>query len=172
MRPVPLIGGDLAHSLCRIAAVAPAFGCFVEFGVFQGGSAWHLSKIAEAFGRDIYLYDTFEGIPFKSDVDVHQVGDFSDTSYEAVCELIPYAKVIKGVFPESLVEMPPIAFAHIDADQYDSLASAIKVLGPMMMHGSVMVFDDYGCLAGATKAVIDSKLHVEMTDCGKAMVRF
>ncbi len=171
MRPIPVIGGDLAHSLCRIAAVAP-LGCFVEFGVYQGGSAWHLAKIAEAFGREIYLYDTFEGIPCKADIDVHVVGDFGDTSYEAVCELIPYAKVIKGVFPESLVEMPPIAFAHIDADQYDSITAAIDVLGPKMAQGAVMVFDDYGCLAGATQAVKDKKLAVEMTDCGKAMVRF
>ncbi len=169
--PIVLIGEDGCQSLCDIAEKCPP-GCFVEFGVYQGGSARRLAEVAEKQNREIYLYDTFTGIPFKSPVDVHVIGDFKDTSYEYVCELIPYAHIIKGVFPESIVPMPPIAFAHIDADQYDSIKAAIDVFGPLMVEGGVMVFDDVWCLEGATKALIDSGLIYSKTNRGKAKVVF
>lgn len=169
--PMSLLNPDNLHDLCDIASVCPP-GCFVEIGVYQGGSAWHLAKVAEAQGRDIFLYDTFTGIPFKADIDHHVVGDFGDTSFEAVEAAIPYAIVIKGVFPQSLVPMGTVAFAHVDADQYDSIKSACEVLGPMMVRGGVIVFDDYGCLDGATQALNETGWPIEMTRGSKAMVRF
>lgn len=169
--PESLLQNDNIETLCEIAAVCPA-GCFVEFGVYKGGSAWHLAKVAQEQGRDIYLYDTFEGIPFKAEVDSHVVGDFGDTSLETVAAAIPYAKISKGIFPQSLIPMPQIAFAHIDADQYDSIKAACEVLGPMMVSGGVMVFDDYNCLAGANKALDETGWVIEMTRTNKAMVRF
>ena len=171
MGPFTLIGPDLCASLVRIAKDCPQ-GCFVEVGVYQGGSAWHLAKLAQEQGREIFLYDTFEGIPFKSDVDVHQVGDFSDCSYESVCEAIPYASVIKGVFPESAIQMPPVAFAHVDCDQYKSVRSCLSVLRRLMVPGGAIVLDDVWCLAGATQALMDSGLPFGVTDMGKAIVRF
>lgn len=171
MGPFTLIGQDKCESLVRIARECPS-GCFVEIGVYQGGSAWHLAKLAEEQGRDIFLYDTFEGIPFKSDIDVHQVGDFADCSYESVCEAIPYAKVIKGVFPQSVVHMPPVAFAHVDCDQYKSVRSSLSVLRQLMVPGGAIVLDDVWCLEGATQALLDSGLPYEVTDVGKALVRF
>lgn len=171
IEPIVLIGEDGCQSICAIAAKCPP-GCFVEFGVYQGGSARRLAEVAEKQGREIYLYDTFTGIPFKSPIDSHVVGDFRDTSFEDVCKLIPYAKVIKGVFPDSIVPMPGIAFAHIDSDQYESVKSAIDHLGPLMVRGGVMVFDDVWCLEGATKALMDSELEYTKTDRNKAMVEF
>lgn len=143
----------------------------MELGVYQGGSAWALARLAEKQSRKIYLYDTFEGIPFKGEFDSHAVGDFGDTSAEAVKKAIPYAEVIKGVFPDSLVEMPEIAFAHIDADQYQSIKDAIEILGPKMVQGGVMWFDDVDCLPGALRAFEESGL-IRSNSHGKYMVRF
>jgi O-methyltransferase len=170
-QPGSVIGFDGIAHLCEVAEQCPP-GCFVEFGVYQGGSAWALARIAEKQGRPIYLYDTFEGIPCKAADDSHNVGDFADTSYEQVCAAVPYATVVKGVFPDSLVKMPPIAFAHVDADQYQSVKDAIEVFGPMMVSGGVMVFDDVNLLDGATRAFKESGLVEERTPQGKAMARF
>ena len=169
--PFTLIGEDKCASLCRIAKECPD-GCFVEVGVYQGGSAWHLARLAEEQGRAIYLYDTFTGIPFKSEVDVHQVGDFADCSYEAVCEAVPYATVVRGVFPDSMVPMPPLSFAHLDCDQYESVKRSLKVLAPLMVDGGAIVLDDVWCLEGATQAMMESGLPYGVTDVGKAIVRF
>lgn len=170
--PETLLGEVALNSIMAIAEATPPGGCFVEFGVYKGGSAWHLARVAEAQGRELHLYDTFTGIPYRIEMDNHLVGDFADGDYEGVCRRIPYAKVHKGIFPETLVPMPPVAFAHIDADQYQSIKAAIDVLGPMMVKGGAMVFDDVPCLRGATQALIDSGLEYEMTVADKALVRF
>ena len=136
------------------ASLAPD-GCFVEVGVFQGGTAQHLNELAQKQGRKLYLYDTFEGIPYRDEVDSHQVGDFSQTSYEQVRDLFPQAAVVNGVFPASAVEMEPIAFAHLDCDQYQSYKESIAYLLPRMTKGGIMWFDDSPCLAGANKAVTE-----------------
>jgi hypothetical protein len=145
--------GD-SRILVELAATAretPA-GCFVEVGVWKGGSASYLTEVAKQQNREIFLYDTFTGIPFAENYEVHKVGDFNDTSYEQVKAALPYAKVIQGIFPESAIEMPPIAFAHIDVDQYKSYIDCINYLGPRMVDGGIMWFDDY-VLSGAKKAV-------------------
>lgn len=169
--PDTLLGQLALDSLCYEARNSPD-GCFVEFGVYKGGSAWHLARIAEEQGRELHLYDTFEGIPYKAEIDGHKVGDFADTSYEAVCASVPYAKVHKGIFPNSLAEMPPIAFVHVDADQYQSIKDAIRVFGPRMVKGGGMLFDDVPFLAGAVKALEESQLPYTMTWANKALVRF
>ncbi len=169
--PGSLLGFEAVGHILYLAANTPP-GCFVEFGVYQGGSAWYLAHLAREQGRECHLYDTFEGIPFKGTHDTHEVGDFADTSYEAVSAAIPYAKVHKGVFPGSLVAMPPIAFAHIDCDQYQSVKDAIDHLGPLMVKGGLMLFDDYHCLASATLAIQESGREFSTTHHNKALMCF
>jgi len=170
-QPGSLIGFEGICELCVLAKECPP-GCFVEFGVYQGGSAWALAVVAKAQGRKLYLYDTFEGIPCKDQLDTHNIGDFSDTSYESVCAAIPYATVIKGIFPKSLIDMDlPIAFAHIDCDQYQSTKDAINTFRPMMAKGGLMVFDDVYLLDGATRAFEEARLN-RTPGQGKAMARF
>ncbi len=170
MTPVSLVGGGAIEDLRAIAQASPA-GCFVEFGVYQGGTAWHLAEIARAQGRALYLYDTFTGIPFKSEIDSHQAGDFGDTSLEQVKAAIPDAIFCAGVFPGTLVDMPPIAFVHVDADQYQSLKDAIRCFVPLMVSGASIVFDDYKCLAGADKAIAEWEAElghpIAQTRCNK-----
>ena len=94
-----LVQLDNIEAMVEMAKSTP-HGSFVEVGVYQGGTAWHLSKAAEEQGRSIYLYDTFTGIPFKTEVDDrHEVGEFGDTSEAAVRDAIPYATVVKGGLP-------------------------------------------------------------------------
>ena len=151
--PGSLIDPATVQWMCGLAERTPQ-GCFVEVGVYKGGAAWHLAKVAQRQGRSIYLYDTFTGIPFRDEIDAHAVGDFSDTSVEAVREAIPYASVVPGLFPGTLLAgTPGVAFAHIDVDQYRSTREAILALSPLMVEGGIMVFDDYGVLVSATTAV-------------------
>jgi hypothetical protein len=161
--PETLLGTPQLESLMNLAANSPLGGCFVEFGVYKGGSAYHLARVAQDQGRELHLYDTFTGIPYRTSFDQHNVGDFKDADYEAVCKAVPYAKVHKGLFPDTLVPMPPIAFCHVDADQYWSIQAAITHLGPLMMKHGVMIFDDVPCLASATQALDESGLHYELT---------
>lgn len=142
------------EDLLNTAQTAPV-GAFVEIGVYKGGTANLLSSIAEEQNREIFLYDTFEGIPFQNEEkgDFHVVGDFSDTSYEYVRDSIPYATVVKGIFPCSAVPMSNIAFVNVDCDQYQSITETVRYLTPLMVKGGIFWFDDAPDLEGALNAV-------------------
>lgn len=137
----------------RAAKTPP--GAFVEVGVFQGGTAAHLYDLATEQGRPLYLYDTFCGIPCRDDIDNHYVGDFSNCDESVVRGLFPRAVVTSGFFPTSAVPMEPVAFVHLDCDQYRSYCESIDYLLPLMVSGSVMWFDDAPDMQGAFKAVTD-----------------
>lgn len=154
--PPSLIGGELIEDMLTAARETP-LGPFVEVGVYKGGSAWHLARLAQDQGRELHLFDTFSGIPYAEPSDNHKVGDFSDTSAEDVAAAIPYAVLHVGLFEDRLPpDLTGIAFAHIDCDQYRSAVAVIDMLGPRMLKGAVMWFDDYDCTWGVTKAVNDA----------------
>ena len=149
--PASLIGENHLIELLNAAEASPP-GCFVEVGVYRGGSAWRLLQIAKAQGRELYCYDTFTGIPYKGPLDNHSVGDFADVDVSEVTLTLAGAHVIKGVFPWSAVKMPPIAFVHLDCDQYTAVYDSAQYLQPFVVEGGVIWFDDSPCLPGARQA--------------------
>jgi len=142
--------------LCDEARAAPP-GAIVEVGVYKGGSAARLWHVAREQGREIFLYDTFTGHPHTDpSIDDHPLGRFADAvDPNALREALPGAHVIVGTFPDSLVEMPPIAFVHADADLYQVTLDICSTLPWLMVPGGVMIFDDYahGDCRGCKKAV-------------------
>jgi len=130
--------------LADVAATAPS-GAFVEVGVYRGGSAQRLYWVAERQGRALHLFDTFEGIPHKSEFDHHNVGDFADgVDLIAMREAMPRATFYKGIFPDTLPEtLTRIAFVHDDSDQYESTRAVIERLYPKLVPLGIIYFDDY-----------------------------
>jgi predicted O-methyltransferase YrrM len=137
--------------ICQHAARTPP-GCFVEIGVYKGGFAYYLAKLARAQKRALYLYDTFEGTPYQGAPDIVAKGSFADTSVEAVSVAIPGATCVKGVFPESAIETGPIAFVHLDVDQYDAYKTILPYLVPRMTSGGLIWLADYYVYPGAHQA--------------------
>ena len=151
-RPHSLVDPLVAQAMCELARKTPA-GCFVEVGVYHGGTAWFLAQAAQEQMRLCYLYDTFTGIPYRGAHDSHQVGDFADTTIEEVRAAVPTAMCIPGIFPARAINMGPVAFAHLDCDQYQSYKDALEYLDSRMVKGGAVWCDDVDCLASATKAV-------------------
>jgi predicted O-methyltransferase YrrM len=174
MIPQSMLSPNVLHELMETARATPP-GPLVEIGVYKGGSAAHLAQVAREQGRELWLFDTFEGIPFQDPArDFHKVGDFSDTSLEAVRAALPDAICVPGIFPSTLPgKLDGVALAHIDCDQYDSVRQSALSLGPRMAAGGVMVFDDYDVLQGARQAV-DELFgdRVRISAQGKARVSF
>lgn len=172
--PQSLLSSDVLHELKEFARLRPK-GDFVEVGVYKGGSAVVLADVAREQNRRLFLFDTFTGIPLHDPQrDYHQIGDFADTSVESVRAAIPDAFIVQGVFPCTLTdEVGPIALAHIDCDQYESVRACCLKLGPRMVSGGVMAFDDYNVLEGA-RAAVDECFpgRVQTSFHGKARVFF
>jgi len=121
-------------------------GQCAEVGVYRGGTSRMIAKMLP--DRRIYLFDTFSGMPAAGTVDVHKKGDFSDTSIQEVSKFLsdcPNVVMKPGFFPESAngLESERFAFVHLDADLYESTASALAWFYPRMAVGGVIVLDDY-----------------------------
>lgn len=142
--------------MAELARSAPLGGDFVEVGVYRGGSAAVLAEIAKTRGCQLWLYDTFSGIPYASAEhgDLHGVGDFADADLDRLRRAIPTANIRVGVFPQTIdPEMRRLSFVHLDVDQHQSYCDAIAALLPLLLPGAVMVFDDYHALPSAKRAI-------------------
>jgi O-methyltransferase len=123
-------------------------GDVAECGVYKGGTAKLLAELAP--DRPLHLFDTFCGMP-ETDPgrDLHQAGDFADTTLESVrAYLSGHANVncVAGMIPESLygVRDRKFSFVHVDLDIYSSIKVACEFFYPRLEGGGVLLFDDYG----------------------------
>jgi hypothetical protein len=160
-------------------------GCFVECGVWRGGSSMAVALTLKELGdesRHLYLYDTYEGMsaPTSEDVAVDGSaadGTFSDRQLSAdssewcrspIDEVkanltstgYPPDKLhfIKGKVEETIPkEMPAgaISILRLDTDWYESTRHELQHLYPALVARGVLIIDDYGHWAGAKKAVDD-----------------
>jgi O-methyltransferase len=166
-----LITDDLLDRMVGMALSSPP-GAFAEVGVYQGGSAFRLYEIAQHQGRELYLYDSFAGMPIAGEIDAHRLGDYADCSVEKIAQAMPKAHIQMGIFPDTVVRMPRMAFVHADADQYESTKAICRVFEPLMVKGGVILFDDYRGVAGCIKAVDEYFPERLVIPDGRAIVRF
>jgi O-methyltransferase len=166
-------GTPRKETMLNLAADTPP-GHFVELGVYQGGTAWRLARLAVIQQRECHLFDTFRGIPESTpSIDTVPAGNLADTDLETVARLVQTAVFHVGVFPMTMPRgLGPVAFAHVDFSQYRSCLAAIDHLYPLLVLGGVMLFDDYNVTPGARKAVNDRfGLSITRTREGKAYVK-
>ena len=140
-------------------------GAIVECGVYRGGSAAILAS-ATRQSRDIYLFDSFEGLPPPGEKDgalatQHYREGWCAARPEDVAALfsrlgIPQSRVhiVKGWFADTLksVTVPEIALLHIDADWYDPVKLCLEFFYEAVRPGGFIVLDDYGRWEGSTRA--------------------
>lgn len=153
--PFSFLSPEEIYTLCQKASLAP-LGSFVEVGVFRGGSAYHLIDVAKAQKRAIFLYDTFAGMPScdPSHGDTIPKGAHVADYAEVRAALGDYPTIVQCVFPHtSKLPTAPVAFAHIDCDQYHDIISSCRALEPLMAKGGIIWFDDVPVLEGARRAV-------------------
>jgi O-methyltransferase len=155
-------------------------GAVVECGVWRGGSMHAVARTLLSLGatdRDLYLFDTFEGMPPPTEQDRRHdgepaarllAGSEQDSLIRAVASLedvksafapIPYPKerihYVQGLVEATVPERAPeqIAILRLDTDWYTSTRHELEHLYPRLASGGVLLIDDYGTWQGARKAV-------------------
>jgi O-methyltransferase len=155
-------------------------GAIVECGVWRGGNmvAAALSLLAlEDFSRELFLYDTYEGMsaPTTSDIDWQGIlaadllemeskgtGVWLRVSLEDVRANLkatgyPLAQIhfVKGTVEETIPKVLPgeVAVLRLDTDWYESTRHELVHLFPLLKPGGVLIIDDYGHWQGARVAV-------------------
>src|SRR4029077_3357917 len=104
-------------------------GDFAEFGVFRGGTALLAAEVLRDANdaRALHLFDSFAGMPVTSEGEPFSQGDFGRTSEAAVRALVTptgaNARLHAGFIPATFkgVDIPRLAFAHVDVDLYQSV---------------------------------------------------
>lgn len=156
-------------------------GGIVECGVWRGGSMMAAAKTLKELGdtnRNLYLFDTFEGMPAPGEQDVslqdesaEELLSKSDKESSAIWAYSTLEEVkrnllsteypqnrlffIKGKVEETIPESAPsqIAFLRLDTDWYESTYHELVHLYPRLSYGGVLIVDDYGHWKGAREAV-------------------
>lgn len=127
-------------------------GDVAEFGVFQGGSACFFALAMQRFGlnkKRLFLYDTFEGIPQSSALDLVEVSDFSGNSLERVQSLMSgfdNVCIVPGDVTRTFGNLGEEAFSlvHVDCDQFEVTQFLCEKLYFRMVSGGIMMFQNYG----------------------------
>jgi len=161
-------------------------GDIVECGVWRGGSMMLVALALMARGdttRDLYLFDTFEGMSDPSEHDRALSGESAQTQLErtsrdhalwAVASLedvqaniastgypgerIHFVKgKVEDTIPGTIAER--IALLRLDTDWYESTYHELVHLYPRLSVGGVLIIDDYGHWQGARQAVDEYFAH-------------
>jgi O-methyltransferase len=156
-------------------------GDFVECGVWKGGSMMAVAHTLNHFQcnyRDLYLFDTFEGMsdPTQDDVDFSGLDaktllDTNDKNSSLIwcystldevkknLEKTGYSRekihFIQGKVEDTIPLSAPqkIALLRLDTDWYESTKHELVHLFPRLVNGGVLIVDDYGYWQGCRKAV-------------------
>jgi O-methyltransferase len=157
-------------------------GAFVECGVWRGGSMVAIATVLQALGdltRDLYLFDTFEGMTPASDRDVSRSGrpvsellaavprsagrnvwciaGFDEVAANMRATGYPADRIhlVRGPVESTIPQYAPdsIALLRLDTDWYQSTAHELTHLYPRLVRSAALIIDDYGHWAGAHEAV-------------------
>ncbi len=180
-----MTGPEKVYSLCHairhiVAHEIP--GAIVECGVWRGGSMMAVARTLlelDAADRELYLFDTFEGMPKPTEHDVDFQGVSVLDRWESqkhnrfvpaearaslgevreAMESVGYdaARIhfVKGMVEDTVPAQAPeqIALLRLDTDYYESTRHEMFELYPRLVHGGVVIIDDYGHFRGSEKAV-------------------
>ena len=156
-------------------------GSIVECGVWKGGSmmiAARVLKRQNGMNRDLYLFDTFAGMPepgkedtaykdfnapvlwktnqSKSGPNQWNYGSLEEVRANVASTGYPMERVhfVKGKVEDTIPGTIPerIAILRLDTDFYESTLHELKHLYPRLTPGGILIIDDYGCWKGARKA--------------------
>lgn len=159
-------------------------GAFVECGVYSGASEHIMIRALEnlkAEPRDLWLFDTFEGMPrpgegerFRDEPEGETMARWereknaAGTGSSWVCCSIDavrenlyatgYPKerlhFVKGMVENTIPGRMPetIALLRLDTDFYSSTRHEFEHLYPRLVSGGVVIVDDYGAFLGSRKA--------------------
>jgi hypothetical protein len=152
---------------------------YYEFGLFRGFSFWFAEQISRQYaGEDFRLFgfDSFDGLPepqLEAEAAVFARGDFRG-SYETVTGYLDKWKADPGRFQlhqgfysdelfsrlRASTKFPPISICLIDVDLYESCIPVLDFIRPLLVEGSILLFDDYNQIgeddtAGERRALIE-----------------
>jgi O-methyltransferase len=128
-------------------------GAVVECGCYLGGSTANLSLACEVVGRELIVYDSFEGLPPPTANDKYakdEATGFLRAELDVVRENVRRFGAVercsfrKGWFSDTLSQhTEPVVLAFLDVDYQASLDDCIRNLWPHLTDRGYVFIDEY-----------------------------
>lgn len=157
-------------------------GSIVECGVWRGGSMMAAARTLIQQGdrtRQLWLYDTYDGMSEPNDADIDFTGSRADQLLSAQDKQDPNSiwcrspldevrqnlastdypsekvRFVAGKVEETIPAQIPeqISLLRLDTDWYESTMHELVHLYPRLCPGGVLIIDDYGHWQGCRRAV-------------------
>jgi len=154
----------------------PVEGDVCEFGVGQGAISAVLAHKIKNTNKNLWLFDSFEGLPEPSEKDI-LINDVlhlgSMQAYKGMMsfpEDIVKARLSDIHFPPDRIRIVPgfiektiygpnlpktVCFAYLDFDLYEPILIALNFLDTVLQPGGFIIIDDYDFLTKGPKFAVD-----------------
>jgi hypothetical protein len=153
VRTIPTASHFLEHlvMVTKILSIpASQEGVIIECGSYKGGSTATLSLVSALCKRQLYIFDSFEGLPFIQKRDkkhllfnVHEIHSYTEAEWrgslqEVQRNILKYGNLSvcnfqKGYFNKTLpIFKKKVVFIFVDVDLTDSLETCLKWLWPLL----------------------------------------
>jgi hypothetical protein len=173
----------LAEAILNLAVDGP----LVELGCFKGGSTAKLSLVAKATGRQLHVFDSFEGLPAPSSGDAkhdyvsgktksYSQGEYRGTFDEVRKNISTWGELdvcsfIKGFYSETLPQtslLPALVF--MDVDLIESARTCMKALWPRLQPGGIFFTHEAG-MATFLEGLLDPEWwHSNLASCPPLLI--
>lgn len=139
-----------------IGVPAQTKGCVIECGCYKGGSTVNLSLASAMVGRELHVFDSFEGLPTPMNGDAENIlhHDHITNTYErgmyagSLEEVrenvrrygdLSVSRFHKGWFEDTLADfVEPCVTAFVDVDLRASLKTCVQAIWPLMADGGAL----------------------------------
>lgn len=153
-----------AINYAHIAELPPVY---YEFGCHSArtfSAAVRAARYLNMKEAQFFAFDSFQGLPdtnyeedgyFKTGTFATGVNQFHRLVRRLSGLSLDQMNIIKGFYDKSLTSelqemMPKAGVIHIDVDLYSSTVEVLRFIKPLMVVGTVIVFDDWYCFPPGT----------------------
>lgn len=174
-----LVGTGVSEAMFIVSALHHSLdvdGDVCEFGVAQGATSALLANEIKDKNRELWLFDSFEGLPAPGEKDVliddiFNLGSIEKYEGTMACEIglvsarlseIGFQKDRIHVVPGFIVPGQPVqpfpesvCFAYVDFDFYEPVLAALDLLDSVLTVGGSVIVDDYGRFSQGAQAAVD-----------------
>lgn len=150
----------MATSLLRLPRSVE--GAIVECGTYKGVSAANISLVCKLMGRQLVIFDSFEGLPEPSEKDkthyllankemhTYEKGSWCGRLDEVKDNITRFGEIsvcefVKGYFENTLPSFrEKCVQAFLDVDYRDSLEDCVRYLWPLLQDGCLLYTHEAG----------------------------
>jgi hypothetical protein len=174
-----LDGTQLSESIYILNALARSRdlpGDVCEFGVAQGYTSALLAYTIHNTNKNLWLFDSFQGLPAPTEKDKLKDDIFNLKSMEAYQGTMSHppqsvlsnlghvkfplerTRIIDGFIEDTITrgKLPAkVSFAYVDFDFYNPIKTGLDFLHTVLTPGGIIVVDDYDFFSEGAKIAVD-----------------